>query len=183
MKIIRFVIVSLWIILTRIYDAYSTYQLTPDLSKEANPLSSLLWMNWTLLLVTIWLLMIYVLYAYYLVLFKPKSLLPAEQWYSFSNIVAYTYFGKKDYWFAMLYKLPRDINRLTYYVGNILIKGLVFVGFLSTIMRLLIHYTDFYKKIHSATIVYTIMMIGMIIIIYMRNKNQYKIYLNQTKIN
>jgi hypothetical protein len=42
MKTLKFLIILLWILFSKSYDAYCTFQHTPDLSKEANPLVSLL---------------------------------------------------------------------------------------------------------------------------------------------
>ena len=60
----KFIITTAWILFSRSYDAYCTNQLTPDLSKESNPLVSVLGMTWTPLLITIGLLTIYLIYAY-----------------------------------------------------------------------------------------------------------------------
>ena len=38
---------TFWILLTRWFDAYSTYQYTPDLGKESNPLVSIFGFGWT----------------------------------------------------------------------------------------------------------------------------------------
>ena len=37
---LKFIIMTVWILLTRGYDTYATYQHTPDLDKKANPLVS-----------------------------------------------------------------------------------------------------------------------------------------------
>ncbi len=46
MKTLKFLVILLWILLSKSYDAYCTYLHTPDLSKEANPLVSVLGLNW-----------------------------------------------------------------------------------------------------------------------------------------
>lgn len=115
----------MWIFFSRIYDAYGTYQLTPDLSNEANPLVSIFGLTWTPLLIILWLLTIYTVYAYYVSVFKPINLLSTEKGYTFSNIVAYTYFGHKDNWISILYKLPKDFNRFNQYMGQLLISCLI----------------------------------------------------------
>jgi hypothetical protein len=179
----KFAIATAWIIFSRSYDAYSTNQLTPDLSKESNPLVSVLGTTWTPLMITLGLLTIYVIYAYYISVFKPKTLLPTEKGYTLSNVAAYAYLGYKDNWTVILYKLPKDINRFNHYMGHVLTKCLVFAGFVSTIMWLLIIYTDFYKTIHSAPAIYSILIIGCALIIYNWNKVMYRQYLTDTKDN
>lgn len=172
-----------WILLSRSYDAYCTYQLTPDLSHEANPLVSVLGMSWSPLLITIGLLSIYVIYAYYISVFKPKDFLPKEKGYTFSEFIAFAYLGRKDSWTAIFYKFPKDINRFNHWIGHNMAQGLAFAGLVSTIMWLLINNTEFYKHIHSVLLIYSILIIGCMLIVYNWNKTMYKKYLNETDHN
>jgi len=70
----KFTIVTVWILLTRGYDTYATFQHTPDLDKEANPLVSVFGFNWTPLLVAVGSL--YVIYTYYLATFQTYNFEP-----------------------------------------------------------------------------------------------------------
>ena len=175
-KTIRFVVITVWIIFSRAYDAYCTYQLTPDLSKEANPLVSVLGMTWTPLLIVISILSLYAIYAFYISVFKPKNLLPEKKGYSFREVSTYVYLGRKDSWLSILYKYPSNISRLNQVVGHTMTKCLVFAGIVSTIMWLLINYTSFYKDFHSAALIYGILVIGCFLIIYQWFKVMYKDY-------
>ncbi|MEI2696706.1 MAG: hypothetical protein V9E90_16675 [Saprospiraceae bacterium] len=175
----KFILTTVWILFTRSYDAYCTNQLTPDLSKENNPLVSMLGMGWTALLITLVILTIYAIYAYFISVFHPKELLPVEKGYTFSNVIAFTYLGQKEDWPAVFYELPKDFNRFNQYMGHVLTKCLVYAGFVSSFMWLLINYTDYYKKLHSATAIYSILVIGCFVIIYNWNKNLYKEYLSR----
>ena len=180
----KFIITTTWILLSRGYDAYCTYMLTPDLSKEANPLVSFGGISsWTTLIVILSLLTIYTLYAYYVSLYKPMNLIPKEEGYSFGDFVAYVYLGQKDSWTSVLYKFPRSFKRATHYFGHVLSKGLVFAGVVSSIMWLLINNTEFYKSIHSAALIYTILICGTLIIVYRWNKKLYKQYLVSNRNN
>lgn len=63
-KKVKFTITTAWILLSRSYDAYCTNMLTPDLSKEANPLVTVFGVSsWTTLLIILGVLTIYVIYA------------------------------------------------------------------------------------------------------------------------
>ena len=79
MKILKFLIILLWILFSKGYDIYCPYLHTPDLSKEANPLVSVLGFNWIWLLILIGSLTIYTCYILYLISFKPIKLYPLEQ--------------------------------------------------------------------------------------------------------
>ena len=75
----RFVLITVWIVCSRAYDAYCTYQLTPDLTHEANPLVTVVGVSsWSVLLFIIGLLTAYVIYAYYRHVFHPIDILPKE---------------------------------------------------------------------------------------------------------
>ncbi|MFZ9695569.1 MAG: hypothetical protein ACO3AY_06840 [Chitinophagaceae bacterium] len=176
-KTAKFTITTSWILFSRSYDAYCTYQLTPNLSKEANPLVSVLGMGWTPLLFVISLLTLYTIYAYYKASFKPISLLSTEKGYSFSNIIAYTYLGVKEEWPAVFYKIPSSLRRFNQYVGNVFTPCLVFAGIISTVMWLLINYSTFYKQMHDYRGVYLILITGCFLINYMWMRRQYFMYL------
>jgi hypothetical protein len=172
----KFAAVTAWILLSRSYDAYCTNQLTPDLSKESNPLVSVFGMTWTPLLIVLSLLTVYTIYTYYIRVFKPKDLLPAEKGYTPGEVSAYTYLGRKDSWTAIFYKFPKDLKRFNHYMGHTLPACLAFAGVVSTSMWLLINYTEFYKTIHNAPAVYAILTAGCALIIYSWNKTMYRRY-------
>jgi glutamine amidotransferase PdxT len=81
---------------------------------------------------------------------------------------------------ALLYKFPKDLNRMNNWMGIVLTQGLVFAGGVSTTMWLFINYTDFYKNMHSAQLVYSILILGFLAIIYFWNKKMYATYLSET---
>jgi len=176
-KNITFSLTVLWILATRVYDAYCTFQYTPDLTLEANPLVSLFGLNWTPLLIIISILCIYTIYAYYFSYFKNFDPLPLEKGYSFSNFIGYIYTGKKQSWVSLLYKFPKDMNRFNYYMGNILSKGFVLLGFFSTSMWILLNHSEFYyENIHSAMMMYIISILGVSFISYNWFLKLYKEY-------
>ena len=170
----KFIAVTLWILLTRAYDAACTYQYTPDLSYEANPLVSILGFGWTPLLLTLFFLSIYIIYAYYQATFKPYDLLPEEANLSFSHFIGYVYTGKKQSCTALFYKLPNSFTRFTHVMGNLMTQSLAFAGLISTLMWLLLKYADFYKKIHSVKMIYSILFLGIVLISYHWYSNLYK---------
>ena len=75
------------------------------------------------------------------------------------------------------HKLPslKD-KRFHYSFGNILVRYLVFAGFVSTIMWLLIINSEFYRDIHNHFVIYGILISGTYIILYNYYKINYKKY-------
>ena len=176
----RFVLTTVWILISRAYDAYCTYQLTPDLTHEANPLVTVIGISsWSVLLCIIGVLTSYIIYAYYKSVFYPLNILPNEEGFTLSNMIAYTYLGRKDNWYAVFYKLPSTFSWFTNYMGIVMTKGLVYAGIVSTIMWLLIRYTEFYPPLHNPALIYSILIIGCILIIYRWNRKIYHTYSSQ----
>lgn len=181
---LKFTLTTAWILFSRGYDAYCTSLLTPDLSKEANPLVTVAGVSsWTTLLIILSVLTIYIIYAYYISVFRPMNLLPQEKGYSFGNFAAYLFLGKKDSWTAVLYKFPKDIKRLNTYMGHLLTKCLIYAGVVSTIMWLLINNSDYYRTIHSAPVIYSILIGGCAIISYTWNRTLFRQYSAETNGN
>jgi hypothetical protein len=177
-KNLKFIAVTAWILFSRSYDAYCTHTLTPDLSKEANPLVTVGGVSsWTVLIVILSILTAYALFAFYVRAYRPSNLLPEEPGFSFSHFVGYLFLGKKEPWTSTLFKYPSNMKRLNNYMGVILTRCLVFAGIVSTTMWILIHNSEYYRSVHNAPIIYTILIGGCFAIIYSWNKSEYKLYL------
>lgn len=178
----KFIITTLWILLSRSYDVLATYQYTPDLSNEANPLASIFGWGWIPILSIITILMSYIFYAYYISTFKNYQLHPQKKGYSFGKFASYVYLGKDAHWTANLYQLPNSFQRLHHFMGNILSRCFVYAGILTTPMWLLMNYTDFYKKYHSAAAVYTLLVVGCVALSVSWLRKEYNIYKQQSLV-
>ena len=178
-KSLKFTLVSAFILLTRSYDAYATYQFTPDLTREANPLSSVFGLGWTPLLLIIGSLTLYCIYAFYLRMFRSTEFLPTQKGLDFQAFSVSLYLGKPGRWVDMLFKLPTSGNRFNQYMGDFMTICLVFAGIVSTLMWLGIRHTAWYPPLHSATLIYGILVVGCIALILIRSKQLYNQYLTQ----
>lgn len=182
-KMLRFSLVGGWIILSRFYDAYCTYEYTPDLSHEANPLVSWLGLGWTPLLLIIFGLTFYTVYAYYLTLTRNYDFMPKEEGYSFWDMATHMYRGKKEHWSVLMYKLPASWDRLHYFFGTYMAPCLSFLGIVSTIMWLLIKYTENYmNEYHSLWVIYSTLIIGSLVIFIFKALQLYKEYKSQSYV-
>lgn len=177
----QFILVSCWILATRFYDAYSTYQFTPALDKEANPLVSVLGLGWTPLLAIISILTLIIIYAYYLVTFKSFDLTPKVRGYSLKEFISFTYFGTKENFVQIFYKIPKGRKRLLFYVGNLFPSMLSFAGLVSTLMWLGINYYEPYYNFHKAQYIYILLIISCLFIIYNWYKKMYNKYLESNE--
>lgn len=179
-KKLFFFSITFWILLTRAYDAYCTFQYTPDLSLEANPLVSVFGLSWTPLLLIITALSFYVVYAFYQVTFGTFNALPEDEGYSFSDFIGYTYTGERQAWYAVLYKLPNTWRRMHHIMGHLMPPALAFTGVVSTLMWLGLNYSNWYIEIHSAPLIYSTLFVGSTIICYLWYKKQYAIYISRS---
>jgi hypothetical protein len=153
---------------------------TPNLDKEANPLVSIVGISsWTLLLGILGALTLYICFAFYRSTFHPLNLEPKEKGLTFASYAAYLYLGEYTHWSAMLYRFPNEIKRLHQYFGSFLTPCLVYAGIISTVMWLLIHFSEVYRALHTAGRVYFLLIAGCIQIIVSLNWRRYKSY--QTK--
>lgn len=181
-KKLKFAAATVWILISRAYDAYCTNQFTPDLSQEANPLVSVLGLSWTGLLVVLGLLTVYTLYIFYISTFRPINLLPTEAGYTFSQIVAYTYLGRKAEWTAIFHKFPGSVERFNHWMGQTLAHCLVYAGIISTAMWLLINNSATYRAVHSAALIYTVIVLGCLLITYRWNRVMYTRYISSSEL-
>lgn len=163
MKIVKFLSITIFILVTRAYDAYCSVLYTPDLSHEANPLVTVLGINsWTLLLGIVGALTFYVIYMLYVNTFQENTFLPKEKGLGFVDFSVQTYLGRKGHWSEFFYRFP-SLNRFHYIFGYMMSRSLVFAGIVSTVMWLLINYTDWYLQgYHSANMIYGIILVGML---------------------
>ena len=173
----KFILVTIWILLSRAYDAWSTYHHTPDLTKEANPMVSALGMGWIPLLTTIGLLSTYIIYAFYQSTFNTRNLAPQQKGLSFIDYSVYLYLGEVKHWSVFLYQIPKEKWRLHQYFGAVLAPCLVYAGMLSTIMWLLIKNWNPYKDMHNPLLIYTLLVGGCFIIAYRFHRKSYQLYL------
>lgn len=181
-KKIKFSLLAIWVLSSRGYDAYATYQYTPDLSQESNPLVSVLGLDWLALLTVVGLLSLYAIYTYYKATFQTYNFYPKEKGYSFSHFIGYTYLGRKSGWVSSFFKIPNDFQRFNYFVGHLLTPCLAFAGVVSTIMWILLNNSDLYREIHSAEMIYSIIVLGNIVILYSWLSVNYKKYNRITSV-
>ena len=118
-KHLKFFTLTIWILFSRSYDAYCTHTLTPDLSKEANPLVTVAGVSsWSVLLIILGCLTGYALFAFYIRTYKPTNLLPEEKGYSFIDI-----FSCKDMDVEKAIQITLDMFKPSDYEINIVKRG------------------------------------------------------------
>lgn len=121
--------------------------------------------------------MIYVIYAFYISVFQANDFKPKENGLTFREFALFQYFGRKAEWIDLLFKLPISFKHFTNYMGTFFTPAISFAGIVSTIMWLLINYTEnYYSTYHSASVIYSILIVGAIIIMFSKSRRMYAVY-------
>ncbi|MCB0663109.1 MAG: hypothetical protein KDC24_10240, partial [Saprospiraceae bacterium] len=161
---IKFLSLTAWLVITRTVDVFATFQFTPDLQKEANPMVSVFGLHsWSIMLTVISLLVAGVIYLYYIHVFKKDLPHPVEKGMAFSEFSGYLFFGEKRPWYHMLYHIPKGLKRNVQVMGVILPYGLAFAGLVSTLMWYGIYFLpELYRPYHSVFAIWTLLGLGCI---------------------
>lgn len=176
-KHLKFTLILTGILLTRAYDAYCTALFTPDLKREANPLASVFHVQWGGLLLIVGCMLLYVVYALYINMYKQVNLFPAQKHLSFGQFVVHSLYGPGERWTAFLYKLPADKQKMHYVFGYILSYGLLWAGLVTTVMWLLINHTaTYYTQYHSYKGTVSLVLGGVAVVIYYYFNELYNAY-------
>jgi hypothetical protein len=178
-KTTRYILATVWILFSRSFDAYATWQHTPDLQKEASPLVAVLGLDWLPLLSLLALFVAYVLFAYWRALFGSYSILPAEKGLNLSEFTGYLATGRKTKWWALLYQFPKTRAHFHAYFGYLLTICLSVAGVVSTLMWVLIWYSDAYRNVHSVALIYSVILGGCVLAVGLWLRKLYTGYLQQ----
>lgn len=176
-KLTRFLLISSWIVFTRFFDLYSTYNFTPDLSREANPIVSVFRLNWWSLIIIIGIITVYIIYVYYCRLFKYGSLFPSKKNLNFIEFITYLVTGESGHWTTIFYKLPTKNNRINNLLGHILPRILSYVGVITSLMWILTDIPKLYEEYYSPIYIYASLILGSFIIVILWLRRSYKEYL------
>ena len=162
---INIAILSLLIIVGRLYDATTTYLYTPDLTNETNVLVKLFGAGWTsfvIIQITLVVIMIYLLY-FYLLKFKPDT--PPEKNLNIKQFVSYLFFNDTVSFHKMIYKIPKNKKTLFASIGYIVSMALISISFVVGTSTTFLIISDNYKNIYKQGIAYVLygIMVGLII--------------------
>ncbi|MCA6364813.1 MAG: hypothetical protein IM638_17400 [Bacteroidetes bacterium] len=165
-KSTRYILATAWILVSRSFDAYATWQHTPDLQKEASPLASVFGLSWLPILLLLGAVCAYVMFAYYKALFGKYRIFPTEKGYSLSQFAGYMATGAKAPWWKMWVQFPKKAAHLHAYFGYLMVISLSVAGVFSTVMWVLIWTSEFYRSVHSAGLVYGGILVSVSVVYY-----------------
>ncbi len=149
-KVVKFILVTIFLILGRVYDVYSTSLYTPNLKNETNIVVKMFDAGWSSILIFQAIMLIAVIALYYYYLFNFRKVNPPKEDLSLKEYVSFFLFYQKDSFSKMFYKLPKNMNgfwAMTGYVATMtLIVASFIVGSSTTALLLSEEYAQFYKS-------------------------------------
>ena len=173
MKQLVFIIVSIGIIGTRIYDYLATRRFRADSEEGANLLPQGQGFSALLFLITL-----YIIYAFYISYFRRiPDLFPKKKGIKFREFIPYCYLGYRDKFRALLWKIPNSFSRFNSFFGPVLAWSMLWAGVVTTSMWFLINKTRwYYPAYHNPLTIYLIMVVGVVLITFLHFAILYRQY-------
>ena len=169
-KMKKFLILSVLLLIGRIFDVFTTYKYIPDLKGETNPLVSILGFGWTVTLIIQVFVLVLLIYCIYIYSFKKVKTLPIERDVSLKEFISIFNFNNPNDFTKIFYKIPTNRYAFAYSIGAIISKSLITISFIvGTSTTLLIfseEYKRFYKQINGSAILWVIFIIIVISFTY-----------------
>lgn len=122
---IKFIILALFVIIGRLYDATTTYLYTPDLTNETNVLVKLFGAGWTSFAIIQSTLIVLILFLLYFYLFKFKTDLPREKNLNIKQFASYLFFNDTVSFYKIFYRIPKNKKTLFAEIGYIVSMTLI----------------------------------------------------------
>ncbi|MCB0734603.1 MAG: hypothetical protein H6608_12355 [Flavobacteriales bacterium] len=154
----KFIITTLALIGSRVFDVLTTYWYIPDLKGETNPLVSILGLGWSGALIIQLLVLAGLIYCSYAYHFKTVQVPSFETSIRLTEFISLYHFKAKNKFFQLFYKLPSNPHSLMSSVGGIVPNGLIafslLVGTSTTGLILIETYRMVYKQYHIPVFLY-----------------------------
>ena len=159
----KFILVIFLMVISRFYDAYTTFIFIPDLERETNFLVSMFGIGWTSILIVQIVVMCFLSYTAYIYYFKTIKIIDFDENISLKQFISIFHFNNPNDFFKMFYKLPTNKHSFLYSLGAIVPKGLIIISLIagtSTTMLILNDvYRTFYREYNVPIFLYASMAI------------------------
>lgn len=153
-KIKKFILIAFLVIVSRLYDVFTTYLYIPDLEGETNILVKFFGAGWTTVIIFQSLLVgltVFLLFFYY---FKFKPDYPTEKGLSLKQFASYLYFNNTYSFNKLFYKTPNNKGTFFASIGYVVSMTLFAVGFMVGTSTTLLILSDTYKQLYKNGIFY-----------------------------
>jgi hypothetical protein len=115
----RLVVYGMLVVVLKILDLYTTWLRTPDLAREMNPITRLLGVSWTTVLLQQLVLTVLTLWFVRRSLIPDRSFCSSKRDLTLKTFVAHLFFEEPSPWWHVLYRLPTRPGALRYSLAGI----------------------------------------------------------------
>ncbi len=148
-KMKRFLILSILVIVGRLYDAIATYLYIPDLKNETNILVKILGTGWISIVIFQVILVIVIIYFIYFYIFKYRRIQPIETNLTLKQFASYLYFNNTVSFYKIFYKTPKNKNALFASIGYTVSLTLISVSFIVGTSTTFLLISDSYRNLYK----------------------------------
>lgn len=155
-KIKKFILIALLVIVSRLYDVFTTYLYIPDLEGETNILVKFFGAGWTTVIIFQSLLVGLTVFLLYFYFFKFKPNYPTEKRLSLKQFASYLYFNNTNSFDKLFYKTPHNKRAFFASIGYVVSMTLLTIGFMVGTSTILLILSDTYKQLYKNGIFYVL---------------------------
>lgn len=153
-KMNKFVLLSLLVIVGRVYDVTTTYLYTPDLKNESNIIVKFLGAGWTSVLIVQASLVGLTLYLLHYYFFKYKPDRPSDPNLTLRQYASHLFFGDTVSFNRIFYKIPKNKKTFLASTGYIVSMTLISISFIVGTSTTMLLISDHYKLLYKQGIPY-----------------------------
>ncbi len=162
-KMNRFLIVSVLLLIGRLYDATTTYLYTPDLLNESNVLVSFCGIGWISIAAIQIIFIVGLIYLYYFYLFRFRAIRYPKKDASLKEHISYIFFGNRTSFEKMFYRIPKNRNAFFAYIGYVTSMTLLSVSYIVGTSTVFLLTSESYRLVYNKGIPY--MLYGIMVIL------------------
>jgi hypothetical protein len=165
--------------LCKIWDLYTTWLRTPDLSRELNVVIRFFHLNWTLDIlynIVVWIVTLLIVRV---VISTDKSLWPQHQNVAKYQLLSFLYFGEIKSPWKLLYATPSSFKRFWYVLAGILLFAEPLIHIVAGTSNLMLTLSPNYVRWFNTNLNYQITMELIVVVgisIYFFISREYKFY-------
>ncbi|HKR04830.1 MAG TPA: hypothetical protein VJY62_09355 [Bacteroidia bacterium] len=150
----KFLVLTILLIVGRIYDVYSTSIYTPDLAHETNIAVKYLGAGWTSVIALQLLVTGLVIFFLHYYFFKFKTIRPDESDLTLKQYISYSLFNDKNSFGKAFYKMPGNKSVLIATTGYITTMTLIAISYIVGTSTTILIMSEDYKRIYKMGIPY-----------------------------
>ncbi|MBE0646873.1 MAG: hypothetical protein IH596_03720 [Bacteroidales bacterium] len=164
-KMNRFIIVSILLVVGRLYDATTTYLYTPDLLNESNVLVVFFGARWISIVAVQIIFIVGLIYLYFFYLFRFRAIRCTEKDLTLKGYISYLFFGNTTSFEKMFYRIPKNRNAFFAYIGYVTSMTLLTVSYIVGTSTVLLLTSESYRLVYNKGIPYILygIMVGLAI--------------------